>query len=76
MSIALYIHIGYLVAWDDYGWAIGWGVPKQPRRRGESPYRVYRERRFPWWSQPARIKQALWMASLRRKQQKADRRNG
>ena len=68
MTIAFFFHVGYLVAWDDYGIAVGWGVPKQPVQHGGKRYRFYTEATFPWWVQPSKVRHLFEIERLRRKQ--------
>lgn len=80
MTIAFFFHVGYLIAWDDYGLAVGWGAPKRLVPPGGSRYAFYTEAVFPWWVQPAKIRRFFWMERLRRKQaryeKKMSRTNG
>ena len=76
MTITFFFHLGYLIAWDDYGVAFGWGMPKQRIKPGASRYRFYREAAFPWWVQPGKVRQRLFVAGIRRKQARHEKKRG
>lgn len=77
MTIALYAHVGYLASHDSTGVALSWGLNRPGwKARGESMFAHNWTWEFPWWARPQAVRQRMWMASLRRKQRRAERRNG
>jgi hypothetical protein len=75
MTIALYLHIGYLINVDAWGFAAGWGVPPIGRRGPGMPrYKHNLQIQFPWWAQPGAVQTWLFVEKLKRKQARAERR--
>lgn len=72
MTFLLYVHVGYLVGYDQPGVSLGWGS-RPYSDEGATRFKWSWEKPFPWWMQRREIESWWWSRKYHRMEARAEK---